>query len=246
VAGAVGLALGIVIGVAAKAGAAMVLLALLLAGIGIGIVILCTGFKHTCTYVGKEGVARYTCKGSRDNVTGRVFTFKDAAELRTQQTRHYTNNVYQGTNYTFTWSDLAGREAFKISGTHKAEQGNPPAKDPFHFAAAAEQAWTIYLLDQVQAQLQMQGNIFFGLGGKNWVKLAEEFISVHMNGTTTECHAEDIAEVRIEQGMVEVRRKDAKKGWFSSTGIFRFPYGTLANAHLFLILMDKLVGVRIN
>src|SRR5262249_51451932 len=106
VAGAVGLALGIVIGVAAKAGAAMVLLALLRAGIGIGMVILCTGFKHTCPYVGKEGVARYTCKGSRDNVTGRVFTFKDAAELRTQQTRHYTNNVYQGTNYTFTWSDL--------------------------------------------------------------------------------------------------------------------------------------------
>jgi hypothetical protein len=141
---------------------------------------------------------------------------------------------------------VTGRGKFSISGQHKSEQGDPPAKDPFHFAAAAEQAWTIYLLGQVQAQLSTQGTIFFGLGGKNWVKLGEGHISVHMNGQTTDCDAEDIAEVRIEQGMVEVRRTDAKEGWFSSKGIFKFPYGTLGNAHLFLILMDKLVGVKIN
>ena len=58
--------------------------------------------------------------------------------------------------------------------------------------------------------------------------------------------ADDIAEVRIDQGWVQVRRTDAREGWFSSSGIFKFPYGSLANAHLFLILMDQLVGVKIN
>ena len=46
--------------------------------------------------------------------------------------------------------------------------------------------------------------------------------------------------------MVSILEPDAKEGWFSSHGVFKFPYGSLANAQLFLILMDKLVGVRIN
>ena len=42
------------------------------------------------------------------------------------------------------------------------------------------------------------------------------------------------------------RRRDAKEGWFSSTGVFKFPYGSLANAQLFIFLVEKLVGVKIN
>jgi hypothetical protein len=35
----------------------------------------------------------------------------------------------------------------------------------------------------------MSGTIFFGLGGKNWVKLGERRIALHMSGGTTECDA---------------------------------------------------------
>ncbi len=246
VAGVVGLVLGIVIALAIKNAFFQIILPLSLGGLGLGIVLLATGFKHTCTYVGRDGVARFTCRGAREQVSGDVFCFKDASELRTSQTRHYTNGVYQGTHYNFSWTDVGGRVRFVIGGQHRSEAGTPPAKDQYHFATAAERAWTIYLLGQVSAQLKMASTIFFGLGGKNWVKLGERFISLHMNGVTTECDADEIAEVRIFQGMVEVRRKDAQKGWFSSTGIFKFPYGSLGNAQLFLILMDKVVEVPIN
>jgi hypothetical protein len=246
IAGVVGLAIGLAIAFSIKNKALQVILPLGLATIGLLIVIFATGFRHSSTYVGKEGVARYKVSGNRDNITEEVFTFKDAAELRTTQTRHYTNNVYQGTNYNFTWTDLGGRVRFVITGTHRSEQGTPPAKDAYHFATAAERAWTFYLLDQVMTQLKMSGTVFFGLGGKNWVKLSERHITLHFNGETTECDADEMAEVRIDQGQVQVRRKDAREGWFSSTGVFKFPYGSLANAHLFLILMDKLVEVPIN
>lgn len=246
VAGVVGLAIGIVIALAIKNAFFQIVLPLTLGGIGLAIVLLATGFKHTCTYVGKDGVARFTCRGSREEITGDVFCFKDASELRTSQTRHYTNGVYQGTHYSFTWTDIGGRSRFAIAGQHRSEAGTPANKDQYHFATASERAWTIYLLNQVGAQLKMSGTIFFGLGGKNWVKLGERRITLHMSGETTECDADDIAEVRIYQGMVEVRRKDAKEGWFSSSGIFKFPYGSLGNAQLFLILMDKVVEVPIN
>lgn len=246
VAGGVGLVIGIVIALSIKAPFFQLLLPVLLAGIGLGIVLFATRFKHRCTYVGREGVARFSCAGSREQVSGEVFCFKDAAELRTSQTRHYTNNIYQATQYSFTWTDIGGRTRFVIVGQHKSEAGTPPAKAPFHFGAAAEMAWTQYLYGQVQAQLKMSGTVYFGLGGRNWVKLGERSISVHMNGVTTECDADDIAEVRIEQGTVQVRQTDAHEGWFSSSGIFKFPYGSLANARLFLFLMDTLVEVRIN
>jgi hypothetical protein len=246
VAGVVGLALGIVIALAIKNAFFQIVVPLSLGGLGLAIVLFATGFKHTCTYAGKDGVARFRCRGSREEVTGDVFCFKDASELRTSQTRHYTNGVYQGTHYSFSWTDIGGRTRFVISGQHRSEAGTPANKDQYHFATASERAWTIYLLNQVSAQLKMSGTIYFGLGGKNWVKLGERFISLHMSGVTTECDADDIAEVRIYQGMVEVRRKDAKEGWFSSSGIFKFPYGSLGNAQLFLILMDKVVEVPIN
>ena len=76
------------------------------------IVIIATGFSHTCTFVGKKGVARYKCSGNREQTSGEVFLFEDATELRTAQTRHYTNGAYTGTNYTFTWTDVAGRTRF--------------------------------------------------------------------------------------------------------------------------------------
>jgi hypothetical protein len=245
-AGAVGLVIGVVIAVNLKNAFWQLFWPVLLGGVGLAIALFATGFAHTCTYVAREGLARFRCSGSRDQVKEELFRFADAAELRTSQTRHYTNGVYQNTAYNFAWTDAAGRVRFVIAGSHKSEQGNPPAKDLFHFATAAERAWTIYRLDEIQAQLRTDGMIYFGLGGRNWVKLGQERITLFFNGEEIDCHADEIDQVRIEQGLVQVRRKDAKEGWFSSRGVFKFPYGSLANAQLFLILMDKLVGVRIN
>lgn len=245
--GAGGLVLGVVIALSVRDSFLQLLFPVLFSGLGVGITLLATRFRHTCTFVGSEGIARFRCAGSREQVDGGdVFCFRDASELRSAQTRHYTNGVYQNTTYSYTWSDVTGRKRYQLSGSFRSEQGNPSAKSPFHFAFAAERAWTLYLYGQVQAQLKTSGTIYFGLGGRNWVRLGEEYISLHFNGETTECRADDIAQVRIEQGMVQVRRKDAREGWFSSQGVFKFPYGNLGNAQLFQILMEKLVGVPIN
>jgi hypothetical protein len=244
--GTVGLIIGLVIAVNLKTPFWQLFWPVVLGGIALGIALLATTFKHNCTYVGQEGVSRFTCSGHREQASEDTFLFADASELRTSQTRHYTNGVYTHTAYNFTWTDVGGRVRFVINGSHKSEGNTPPTRHQFHFATAAERAWTIYLLMQVQAQIKLGGTIYFGLGGKNWVRLGKELIKLHMNGETTECYADEIAQVRIEQGQVQVRRKDAKEGWFSSRGVYKFPYGSLANAQLFIILMSELVGVPIN
>ena len=86
----------------------------------------------------------------------------------------------------------------------------------------------MYKYNEIQAQLQTDGMIYFGLGGRNWVKLGQERITLFFNGEEIDCHADEISQVRIEQGEVQVRRKDARQGWFSSQGIFKFPDGSLS------------------
>lgn len=202
-----------------------------------------TGFHHTCTYVGRKGIASYEVKGNRENLTGSYFVFVDATELRASQTKRYTNGAYQGTDYNFVWTDVGGRTIYTVNGTYQSEAGNPPEGDLYHFGCCAEWAWTFHLFEQAQAQLQMSGSIYFGLGGKDWVRLAEGKILLYFKGEESEHLAEDIEEVRIHDGSFQIRRRDAQKGWFSSSGIYKFPYSSLGNAQLFLILLERVVGI---
>ena len=96
--------------------------------------VLATHFAHTCTYVGSDGIARFVCGGNRQRIkTSEIFLFRDATDLRTSTTLHYTNGVYQNTAYSFTWSDAKGRKCYTHSGSHRNQNGTPPANDVYHF-----------------------------------------------------------------------------------------------------------------
>jgi hypothetical protein len=209
--------------------------------------LICTGFSHTCSYVGSQGIAKFTCSGSRENLKGEeVFCFRDAAELRTSQTRQYHNGVYSGTNYTFTWSDVGGRKRHVITGRHKSEKGNPPSTDLFQYARAAENQWTVYLLEEAFRAIELRGTVTFNLSGGQWIKLGQGFMIVSKGGDDGEqWDAAEVGIVNVDQGIVRIKRADAKEGWFSSQGVFKFSFDSLANAQLFFHLCDKLVGVPV-
>ncbi len=227
--------------------APLLILPLLLGGIGLIIALWATGFKRRCTYVGREGVARYVCKGNRENVTThQLFLFRDATELRTAQTRHYTNGVYQGTNYSFTWTDINGVTRFTITGRHNSEKGTPALTHDYYFATSAEFAWTMHLLSQLEAKLTLGGGVTFHINKSDWVRVSPGHLRFSLKGETMDCPVEEIGEARVEAGMFIIKRIDAREGWFSSEGVFKFPYSTLGNAQLFLIVLDKVAGVRLN
>lgn len=205
-----------------------------------------TGFKHTSTFVGDRGLARFVCRGGREGaVTAEVFPFAEAAELRTSETRKYVNGAYQGTEYTWTWYDHDGRKRFVLNGTYQGEKTRPKPTDPFHFALAAETAWSRHLLRQVPLMLETKGAIFFSLGGSDWVSVAPGRLELCVRGQTTSCATNEIGSVSIDQGLFTVKRADAKVGWFTSKGVFKFNYAALANAQLFLFVLEKLANVRI-
>src|SRR5205807_398476 len=132
--------------------------------------------------------------------------------------RHYTNGVYQNTTYNYTWTDVAKQKRFLIQGSHRHEKGSPPAKDPYHFALASELAWTVYLLNQSEAQLTLGGKITFRLKGNDVIKIARDYLKLDIRGRVEELSARDIGDARIDQGAFVIEAADAQKGWFSSTG----------------------------
>jgi hypothetical protein len=217
-----------------------------------GLALLCasagwyfTRFRQNCSFVGNQGVARFYCEGSREKISkGELFLFESASELRTSQTRHYHNGVYTGTMYNFTWSDAEGRKRYKLNGTYRGENSPPKPKDPFHFAQAAEIAWGNFLLERAAGELESRGSIRFNLSGDDWVAVGPGFIDLHIKGQEARCTRDEIAGLTIGGGVFKIKRTDAKIGWFSKSGVFQFEYGKMANARLFVIALDKLLGYR--
>ncbi len=211
------------------------------------IAFLSTGFSHTVTYIGRLGLARYTCSGNRDNVsTKEVFLFADAEDLRTKTVLHYTNGAYQHTNYTYTWNDRHGGPCFIITGQHNSEAGNPPTTHAFQFARAGEIAWTLFLLAQMREEDERKLSVQFHLTGDDWIKLSKDGIRFKVGGMKEDWTVREIGSVSVNAGTVVIRHRDAQEGWFSSSGIVKFQYDQLANAQLFFHVMEKLVGVQVN
>ncbi len=182
-----------------------------------------TGFKHQVTYVGKEGAAWLTCRGQMDRIVkSEVFRFDEAAELRTGQTRQYTNGVYSGTSYNFSWTDASGRKRFKLSGTYHGEKKPPKAKDPFHFAQAAERAWSLHLLARAQDELDKNGALHFPLGA-DWIAVGPGFLVLCRKGRQERWDHDEIGGITINDGTLKIKRIDAKEGWFSVPGRLPVP-----------------------
>jgi hypothetical protein len=204
-----------------------------------------TRFRHTCSFVGEKGVARYTLKGYRGNTPAQeIFLFENALELRTGQTRQFVNGVYSGTDYHYKWSDETGRTVFKLSGRYHSKEGNPRQGDPYWLAAAAERAWSMFEVDRMQQQLERNGYVHFNLGGSNFVRVGPGFFEFSMKGEVARITTDEIKKLTLDQGHFHIHHKDAK--WFSRKGKFDFPYAQMANARLFLFAIEKLCGYRFN
>ncbi len=202
-----------------------------------------TRFSHTCSYVGSKGFARIRCLGNRHRLRPPdLFLFESAAELRTSQTRQYHNGVYIGTRYSFQWTDANGTKAYKLSGTYRGEKAPPKPKDPFHFAAMAEVAWSSWLFDRLAKELESSGSIRFRLSGKDYVAIGPGFLDVHRKGETEHLTIDEIGGILVDQGVVKIRRVDAKEGWFSSSGVTKIPYESMANCRLFGLAYSRLIG----
>jgi hypothetical protein len=238
---------GVVLAVAAAAfGRVEPEILLFAAGTGLLVALLAwfaRRFKHSCSYVCASGIIRYTLKGDRDaDVASEVLVFRQAANLNAGQTRHYTNGIYTGTNYDYTWTDDEGHRLLRLSGSYNSKTGNPKPKSPFHLARAGEIAWNIHLSERLQAELDEFGSIEFPVNKHDVVRVGRGFLEFDFKGRVDHVPASEIKALSIHSGTFSIHTKDAK--WFGSKGKFSFNYSQLGNAGMFVFALEQLLGYR--
>ena len=201
--------------------------------------------KYYTSYVGENGLASFQYGNRRSPIAkAEVFPFERGAVLHTEQTRRYTNGVYNGTTYKYTWKDAANKTIHTISGQHNSKEGTPPATDPYYFALAAEQAWNYYRFPQYLEKLRQGQSVVFPVQGKGAVLISPQGLQLQFGGKNEVISMEEIGNLSINKGQVTITRTGAKKGvmGIGKEGIYTFPYASLGNASLFLAFLSKVIG----
>ena len=123
-------------------GAALLLAPLL----GFFVVLYFVGNKHECSYVGRDGVARFRTGMSGRVKSDLVVIFKDVVRLEPEFVKHLRSGVYSYSSYTFRWV-LRDGPTRAVVGTHNSERGEIRDIGPAHeftFCLAAAAAWERY------------------------------------------------------------------------------------------------------
>ena len=201
-----------------------------------------TRFKGTCSYVGQHGVARaFIEKNPAAPPQTDLLLFAQATELHASQTRHFVNGMYTGTLYEYTWNDASGTRLYRLKGKYQGKKKPPKPGDPFHFARAAEMAWSQHFLS-AEEHLKTEGSIPFRVDRDRWVRVGRGFMEFHFDSNPVVVTKEEIAKVTLGGGRFAFKHKDAT--WLSREGKYNFKYGAMANGQVFLLALDRLMGYR--
>jgi len=203
--------------------------------------------RNDCTYVGTQGVARFPVGTARHSYPkGQILLFADAAGL---QTAFLGRNM--GTNFNYRWKDARGKTLYMLEGGYFGNKQNTDSEAAFHFARAAEEAWSRYLLPHVTEEIQSRGSTRFvtrrGLSGEQYAVIGRGYLEIVTGEKRFRCDADAIDDILVFQGWIVIRRKDATKrqvqSFDGSHGICYLSYGTVVNVRVFLTLIKNAVGV---
>lgn len=121
-------------------------------------------FKHTCTFIGVNGFAEFKCKGNRENISNSFeVNFSDITDLLRATEIRKQNFNYASTGFSFVW--LNNNKIVKeVNDLHYSKEGNPEKEHTNYWLNDfAERYWTVYLLDNMEKELETKGYIDFSL-----------------------------------------------------------------------------------
>lgn len=193
------------------------------------------------SFVGKEGLLRYT-RGLLFGPKVELLRFADASELKVQRIRQYVNGVYSGTNYSYTWNDAKGKKLFVVGGQYRDENALEH-HDPATFGLAAEASWSSYRIQHFDRMIAREGVARFQCG-RDWIGIGKGFLEIGAKGASERVTVGDTKDIYFEQGLLVIKKKDAKEGLFRSEGVYRFPVAALSDFRVFLAVLEEQTGIR--
>ena len=217
--------------------------------VGVAVAVYFTQFHHTCSYVGRDGIAEFACWDFRRFIVKRLIVrFREAAELRTRLVGQGVGEGHVGATITLTWTDVGGavRGTLQTSYSATKPEVNQDPLLPIHFVWAAERAWSEYLLPDIQRRLTTVGSAHFNIDKGRSVEVAEGRLTHHGDGRSTDYNTEDIGSISFRFGVVSVNKPGSESRPDGPDSYFTFGYDKMANVRLFLMLVEKVSHVRVD
>lgn len=196
----------------------------------------------SCSYVGVNGVVRYTLQGCPDDgATDEMLLFDQAEDLVTTEVRNYYNGVYTGTNYKYDWRDAEGESLMTTDGVYKENSKKFTSLHPYIFLLSAEEQWCEHRFERLKAEFETNGNVQFIVDAKRAIRIGPGYIEFLWPDGNHRVPVEDFGDISINEGVFRFKHRDAT--WLGRKGKFNFKYGKLPNAKLFLAALDQLAGI---
>ncbi|MDC3962913.1 hypothetical protein [Polyangium jinanense] len=203
----------------------------------------------SCTYVGKDGLARHTWGDPLPRV---VLRFEDARALvkvvRTRQ-KGDSNRV----EFDLRWMGRRGAfVAFRIHGVYEGERptaGARPEHQEYLFAVAAERAWNEWLLRKAREDVESHGALEIGRDARDLsrrARIGREFIELFDGERVERWSAIEVDEIHVKGGTVVIRRIDPMRGKRSIER--RYPGsapGAMDNESFFPLALREIAGLPV-
>lgn len=223
--------------------------------IGLWIANFSNSFSGTCFYIGVNGLAYFKCKGDRKNITESYeINFNDVTDFLSIRVEKNTNFNYTGTDYSFVWLNN-NRIIKEINGSHDSKEGKPSILYfDFWLHEKAEKYWTIYLLDNMEKDLDSKGYLEFNIYDfKNdtfikipYIHLGIGFIKFITSKGEVKYNFNEIKRVYTKGSNLFIEHSNYEKKFFffesgNKNGI---PLSNLSNRQFFFRAMELLIGYK--
>jgi curved DNA-binding protein CbpA len=209
-------------------------------------------FKHSCSFMGVNGFAYYKISGNRQSIKESIeINFKDVTDLLVVSERRSLNFNYQNTAYGFEWSKN-NKIVRDFTGLHYDKEDNPDRIEAIEYWTNkwAERYWTVYLLDNMEKELDKFGYIEFriidGTGYRPFIKLGIGSITFLDKKMDVTYNFNEIKRVYTKGTKLFIENKNyEKKFLFFETGNKNgIELMQLSNRQYFFKAMEILLGYK--
>ena len=216
--------------------------------------LLKTSFNHICNYIGVNGFAYFECHEKRDNISFSIeINFKEITDLVKLKVVRKSNFTYTNTTTTFVWlNETKVIKEFEV--TYRSKDDNPERNEHVYWLNHfAEKYWTVYLLDNMEKELETNGYITFyafGIEDKKYLRapfihLGIGYIKIHYGDKTLSFSFQEIKRIYIKGANLFIEHNNFEKKLFSEKGDKGvIPLMNISNHHFFIKSLELLLGYK--
>lgn len=224
-------------------------------GIGLWIANVANSFSHVCNFIGVNGFAQFKCEENRKNITESFeVNFNNVTDFIKATVINKRNFNYTGTDFTFAW--LKDNKLVKeVNGSHDSKEGKPEKHhSEFWLHEIAERYWTIYLLDNMEKELEAKGHLTFNLYSYEndryqkipYIHLGIGYIKFITSKEEVTYNFNEIKKVYTKGSNLFIEHKNYEKKFlfWESGNKNGIPLTNLSNRQFFFKAMELLIGYK--